>query len=131
MAVEPAATPVAVSIVQAAATPAVVSIVQATATPAVASAAQAPATRYAGNLPWCNKCTYHHYTSGPCLKKICKRSGKKGHTTHNCKTPVHLINQAPGSSTVRACYGCGEIGNLKQNCPKQQSPTTSTMPKWF
>ena len=53
--------------------------VQAATTPVVVSTVQAPSTRYAGNLPWCNKCKYHRYTPGPCLEKICINCGKRGH----------------------------------------------------
>ena len=105
-------------VVQAAATPVVVSTVQATATPVVAPTAQAPITRYAGNLPWCDKCRYHHYTPGPCREKLCNNCGKKGHLTRTCRKPTRLINQASGTSTIRACYGCGEIRHFKRNCPK-------------
>lgn len=104
--------------VQAVTTPVVVPTVQAAATPIAMPIAQAPTTGYAGNLPWCINCKYHHCTPGPCFKRICKRCGKKGHSAQNCKTSVHLIHQASGSSTVQACYGCGEIGHFKRNCPK-------------
>ena len=42
----------------------------------------------------------------------------KGHLAQNYKTPAQLINHASGSSTDRACFGCGEIGHFKRNCTK-------------
>ena len=104
--------------VQVATNPAAVPVVQTPTVPVAAPTAPAPTTRYAGNLPWCDKCKYHHYTSGPCFEKICNKCGMKGHFARNCKTPIQIIGQASGSNTVRACYNCGEIGHFKRNCPK-------------
>ncbi|KAL7592158.1 cellular nucleic acid-binding protein homolog [Lactuca sativa] len=92
--------------------------VQAATTPVAASTAQAHINGYAGNLPWCNRCSYHHHIPSPCCERNCIRCGKKGHLTRSCRTPTQLINQASESSTDQACYGCGEIGHFKRNCPK-------------
>ena len=78
-------------VVQVATIPAAVPIVQATTTPVISSKAQAPVTGYAGNLPWCSRCSYHHYIPGPCRKIICKRCGKKGHLARSCRTLVQHL----------------------------------------
>ncbi|GJW32237.1 reverse transcriptase domain-containing protein [Tanacetum coccineum] len=38
--------------------------------------------RYAGNLPWCTRCTLHH--TGICTVK-CQTCNKVGHRTRNCR----------------------------------------------
>ncbi|KAL7603125.1 hypothetical protein Lser_V15G18833 [Lactuca serriola] len=85
---------------------------------AVGSKAQTPTSRYAGTLPPCNKCNYHHLTSSPCREVFCNICGKKGHIVKNCKTPTQSTNQASRAGISPACYGCGEVGHFKRNCPK-------------
>ena len=107
---------------QVATNPVTVPVVQTTTVPVAVPTAPTPTTKYAGSLPWCDKCKYHHYASGPCINKICNKCGMKGHFARNCKTPSRIIGQASGSNTVRACYNCGEIGHFKRNCPKATTP---------
>ena len=108
--------------VQVATNPAAVPIVQATTTPVISSKAQAPVTGYAGNLPWCSRCSYHHYIPGPCRKMICKRCGKKGHLARSCRTLVQHLEQTFESSVEQVYYSCREIGHFKRNCPKATTP---------
>ncbi|GJU25079.1 reverse transcriptase domain-containing protein [Tanacetum coccineum] len=64
---------------------------------------------YAGSLPLCNQCKFHH--NGPCTVKYgnCK---KVGHTTQHCRTPTAVRNQR-----TLTCYKCGSLGHYKSNCP--------------
>ncbi|XP_023750082.1 uncharacterized protein LOC111898391 [Lactuca sativa] len=48
-----------------------------------------PIRQYVGNLPKCNKCSYHH--------------------------------KAANAGASRTCYGCGEAGHLKRNCPNARN----------
>ena len=75
-----------------------------------------PIKQYAGTLPKCNKCSFHH--TGACRELHCMNCNRKGHTTRFCKAPVRPINQFPGSGVSPACYKCGETGHFKRNCPR-------------
>ncbi|GJR49510.1 putative reverse transcriptase domain-containing protein [Tanacetum coccineum] len=55
---------------------------------------------YAGSLPLCNKCKFHH--NGPCTVK-CGNCKKFGHITQNCRTPTAARNQR-----TPTCDECGE-----------------------
>ncbi|CAH1452087.1 unnamed protein product [Lactuca virosa] len=83
---------------------------------AIAPAAAAPVKQYAGSLPKCNKCNFHHI--GACREMQCSNCNRKGHTARFCKAPARPINQVPGAGVGQACYGCGEVGHYKRNCPK-------------
>ncbi|GKC08220.1 hypothetical protein Tco_0999830, partial [Tanacetum coccineum] len=63
---------------------------------------------YAGSLPLCNQCKFHH--NGPCTVKC--RNCKVGHTIQNCKTPATTRNQQ-----TCTCYECGSIRYYKSECP--------------
>ena len=79
------------------------------ATTAVAPSTQKP---YTGTLPKCNKCPFHHV--GPCRDLYCSNCKKTGHTFRYCKAPATAAN----AGASRACFGCGEVGHFKNNCPK-------------
>ncbi|GJS29522.1 putative reverse transcriptase domain-containing protein [Tanacetum coccineum] len=64
---------------------------------------------YAGSLPLCNQCKFHH--NGPCTVK-CRNCKKFGHITRNCKTPT-----AARDPRTLTCYECGGLGHYKSNCP--------------
>ncbi|GKG05068.1 hypothetical protein Tco_0315455, partial [Tanacetum coccineum] len=62
---------------------------------------------YARNLPYYNKCKWHH--TGPCTVK-CGNCKRVGHMTKNCRTSAPakskralVANQKPAV----ACFGCG------------------------
>nr|GEU37979.1 hypothetical protein [Tanacetum cinerariifolium] len=64
---------------------------------------------YAGTLPLCNKCKFHH--NGPCTTK-CANCKKVGHLTRDCWNPTATNNQ----KTI-TCYECGNQGHYKRDCP--------------
>ncbi|GJZ27174.1 uncharacterized mitochondrial protein-like protein [Tanacetum coccineum] len=64
---------------------------------------------YAGSLPLCNQCKFHH--NGPCTVK-CGNYKKVGHITRNCRTPTAARDQR-----TLTCYECGSLGHYKSNCP--------------
>nr|GFB84322.1 reverse transcriptase domain-containing protein [Tanacetum cinerariifolium] len=63
---------------------------------------------YAGSLPLCNQCKFHH--SGPCTIK-CGNYKKVGHIIQNCRTPATAKNQR-----ARTCYECGRLRHYKREC---------------
>ncbi|GJZ69078.1 reverse transcriptase domain-containing protein [Tanacetum coccineum] len=64
---------------------------------------------YAGSLPLCNQCKFHH--NGPCIVK-CGNCEKVGHITQNCRVPI-----TPRKKRTLTCYECGSLGHYKSNCP--------------
>ncbi|GJR71158.1 reverse transcriptase domain-containing protein [Tanacetum coccineum] len=71
---------------------------------------------YTGNLPYYNKCKWHH--TGPCIVK-CGNCKRVCHMTKNCRTfapaiikRATLANQKP----VVTCFGCGAQGHFKSKC---------------
>ncbi|GJU00991.1 putative reverse transcriptase domain-containing protein [Tanacetum coccineum] len=68
---------------------------------------------YAGNLPKCNCCNFHH--SGRCPPK-CQKCQRTGHLEKDCRAILPgACNDFLQNAT---CYGCGEKGHLKNKCPK-------------
>nr|GEW74620.1 hypothetical protein [Tanacetum cinerariifolium] len=73
---------------------------------------------YAGKLPLCNKCMFHH--TGLCAAK-CGNYKRLGHQTKNCRIPVLRAKQSPSVAKQKAkvtCYECGILGHFKSDCPK-------------
>nr|GFA04742.1 putative reverse transcriptase domain-containing protein [Tanacetum cinerariifolium] len=70
--------------------------------------------RYAGNFPFCKRCTLHH--TGPSTVK-CNTCNKVGHLTKNCrnKRPATGSNQLPVTVVF---YACGEKGHYINQCQK-------------
>nr|GEZ89993.1 putative reverse transcriptase domain-containing protein [Tanacetum cinerariifolium] len=60
---------------------------------------------YAGSLPLCNQCKFHH--NGSCTVK-CGNCKKVGHIIQNCRTPATAKNQR-----TRTCYECGSLRHYK------------------
>ena len=82
---------------------------------AIAPSATAPASRYAGTLPKCGKCNFHH--TGVCREMQCLNCQRKGHTVRYCRAPAQPISQVLGAEENQACYGCGETGHHQRDCP--------------
>ncbi|GJT02004.1 putative reverse transcriptase domain-containing protein [Tanacetum coccineum] len=70
--------------------------------------------RYAGDLPLCKRCNFHH--TGPCTGK-CNICNKVGHLSKNCrsKRPATGSNQVP---VTVVCHACGEKGHYTNQCQK-------------
>nr|GFB08965.1 reverse transcriptase domain-containing protein [Tanacetum cinerariifolium] len=70
--------------------------------------------RYAGNFPFCKRCTLHY--TGPCTVK-CNTCNKVGHLTKNCqnKRPATRSNQLP---VTVVCHAYGEKGLYINQCQK-------------
>ncbi|GKE25695.1 reverse transcriptase domain-containing protein [Tanacetum coccineum] len=68
--------------------------------------------RYAGDLPLCKRCNFHH--NGPCTGK-CNICNKVGHLSKNCrnKKPATGSNQLP---VTVICHACGEKGHYTNQC---------------
>nr|GEY82416.1 putative reverse transcriptase domain-containing protein [Tanacetum cinerariifolium] len=63
---------------------------------------------YAGKLPSCNKCKFHH--AGTCPVK-CKKCQKVGHHEKDCR--VRASATGCNSKLLITCYGCGEQCHYK------------------
>ncbi|GJV70111.1 reverse transcriptase domain-containing protein [Tanacetum coccineum] len=70
--------------------------------------------RYAGDLPLCKRCNYHH--TGPCTGR-CNNCNRMGHLSKNCrsKKPATGSNQLP---VTVVCHACGEKGHYINQCQK-------------
>ncbi|GJT96088.1 reverse transcriptase domain-containing protein [Tanacetum coccineum] len=70
--------------------------------------------RYAGDLPLCKRCNFHH--TGPCTGK-CNICNKVGHLSKNwrSKKPATRSNQLP---VTVVCHACGEKGHYTNQCRK-------------
>ncbi|GJW27346.1 reverse transcriptase domain-containing protein [Tanacetum coccineum] len=71
-------------------------------------------SRYAGDLPLCKRCNYHH--TGPCTGR-CNNCNRMGHLSKNCrsKKPATRSNQLP---VTVVCHACGEKGHYTNQCQK-------------
>ncbi|GJS82754.1 reverse transcriptase domain-containing protein [Tanacetum coccineum] len=73
---------------------------------------------YAGNLPLCNKCKFHH--TGPCVAK-CGNCKRIGHQARDCRVSARATTQRPlmaKQKTGVTCYECGRLGHYKSDYPK-------------
>ncbi|GJU72173.1 putative reverse transcriptase domain-containing protein [Tanacetum coccineum] len=70
--------------------------------------------RYAGDLPLCKRCNYHH--TRPCTGR-CNNCNRMGHLSKNCrsKKPATESNQLP---VIVVCHACGEKGHYTNQCQK-------------
>ncbi|GKA82941.1 reverse transcriptase domain-containing protein [Tanacetum coccineum] len=65
---------------------------------------------YAGTLPLCNKCKFHH--NGPSTVK-CANCKRIGHLTRDCWSSAATNNQR-----TLTCYECRNQGHYRSDCPK-------------
>ncbi|GJS38230.1 reverse transcriptase domain-containing protein [Tanacetum coccineum] len=73
---------------------------------------------YARNLPYCNKCKWHHI--GLCNVE-CGNYKRVGHMKKCCRTSTPAtIKRAPiaNQKPAVACFGCGAQGHFKSKCPR-------------
>ncbi|GJU12018.1 reverse transcriptase domain-containing protein [Tanacetum coccineum] len=63
--------------------------------------------RYAGDLPLCKRCNFHH--TGPCTGK-CNICNKVGHLSKNCRNKRLSTGSNQLPVTV-VCHACGEKGH--------------------
>nr|GEY48739.1 putative reverse transcriptase domain-containing protein [Tanacetum cinerariifolium] len=71
---------------------------------------------YAGSLPLCNQCKFHH--NGTCTVKF-------GHLAHDCRSSTNAnitnIQKGTGASQKATCYECGNQGHYRRDCPEQKN----------
>nr|GEW49749.1 putative reverse transcriptase domain-containing protein [Tanacetum cinerariifolium] len=77
-------------------------------------------TNEAGQNVTCNKCGMQHY--GNCPIK-CNKCGKIGHKARDCLSKV--VATGANVQLIMTCYGCGEKGHIKTNCPARNNPRRS------
>lgn len=87
--------------------------------PTIVSTTPATTSRYAGALPKCNKCNFHH--TGAYKEMHYRNWNKKGHTARFSKIPAQPISQVPAMGVRQVCYACGEIGHFKRNYPNTRN----------
>nr|GFA59513.1 hypothetical protein [Tanacetum cinerariifolium] len=74
-------------------------------------------TNDAGKNMKCNRYGMQHY--GNCLIK-CNKCGKIGHKARDCWSKV--VVTGANAQPIVTCYGCGEKGHIKTNCPARNNP---------
>nr|GFC75909.1 reverse transcriptase domain-containing protein [Tanacetum cinerariifolium] len=65
----------------------------------------------------CNRCGMQRY--GNCSIKS-NKCGKIGHKARDCWSKV--VATGANAQPVVTCYGCGEKGHIKTNCPTRNNP---------
>nr|GEZ67234.1 hypothetical protein [Tanacetum cinerariifolium] len=65
---------------------------------------------YAGTLPLCNKCKFHH--NGQYTVK-CVNCKSVGHLTRDCRSPA-----ATNNHRNLTCYECSNQGHYRSDCPE-------------
>ena len=80
-----------------------------------------PSRPYKGTLPKCNRCSFHHI--GKCGKLFCTKCNKEGHKVRVCRGPASGPARGNNAGAGKACYGCGDIGHFKRDCPKAAGMT--------
>ncbi|GKE13275.1 DNA-directed DNA polymerase [Tanacetum coccineum] len=68
---------------------------------------------YAGTLPLCNKCKFHH--NGHCTVK-CANCKRVGHMTRDYRSLAATNNQRNPT-----CYECRNQGHYKSDCPERRN----------
>ncbi|GKB38774.1 RNA-directed DNA polymerase, eukaryota [Tanacetum coccineum] len=68
---------------------------------------------YAGTLPLCNKCKFHHNGQYTIKCANCKRVG---HLTRDCRSPAATNNQRN-----LTCYEYGNQGHYRSDCPESKN----------
>nr|GEZ55964.1 hypothetical protein [Tanacetum cinerariifolium] len=74
----------------------------------VYTAASGERKEYAGTLPLCNKCKFHH--NGQCTIK-CANCKRVGYLTEDCRSPTAINNHRNPT-----CYECGNQGHYRSDC---------------
>ncbi|GKE34684.1 reverse transcriptase domain-containing protein [Tanacetum coccineum] len=64
---------------------------------------------YAGTLPLCNKCKFHH--NGLCTVKYAN-CNRVGHLSRDCRSPAATVN----NQRTLTCYECGKQGHYMSDC---------------
>nr|GFA58342.1 hypothetical protein [Tanacetum cinerariifolium] len=68
----------------------------------------------------CNRCGMKHY--GNCPIK-CNKCGKIERKVRDCWSKV--VATGANAESIVTCYGCGEKGHIKTNCPARSNPGRS------
>nr|GFA81353.1 hypothetical protein [Tanacetum cinerariifolium] len=74
-------------------------------------------TNEAGQNVKCNTCGMQHY--GNCLIK-CNKCRKIRHKARDYWSKV--VATGANAQPIVTCYGCGEKGHIKTNCPARNNP---------
>nr|GEZ21237.1 putative reverse transcriptase domain-containing protein [Tanacetum cinerariifolium] len=74
-------------------------------------------TNEAGQNVKCNRCGMKHYGNCPIKYNKC---GKIGQKVRDCWSKV--VTTGANVLSIVTCYGCGEKGHIKTNCPVRNNP---------